>query len=204
MSLSKEFLDKIFGEDRKIIMEERRKPEKPRIAVRIRSVSLRKYLSKGVENISQVCFTTTPLIFPEGMTFEEGCKVLSYMLVREAGRGALFLHSAENVASLLKVLHEFDMKADRRYSCSDTYCTYPYDPTKKIQVKSVFDREKSIDGVQDLFLPDCDKGLFEQSNLYDKYFDWVYEDVTQEDVEKIYATVEERNQFDSEDEFYRI
>lgn len=115
-------------------------------------------------NVGMVDFPCSPFKFPDGMSREEGFKVLSYLTD--------FVERTEDIEPLsLKSVRTLDGVLD----------------LERFGFKHV--EEKNDDKIIDLFTVTGRLLLFKKSKLYKKYFEWYIEGVTREEVVDIYKKI---------------
>ena len=119
------------------------------------------YGRKG-NNVGVIDWACKPFMLPEGMSREEGFKVLSYLTNFIEKTGDIEPCSLKSVMTLDKVLdlERFGFKR-----------VIEYDENKILNLFTV--RGRLL--------------LFKRSKLYQKYFEWYVENVTLEEVTNIYA-----------------
>lgn len=113
-------------------------------------------------NVGMINWPCLPFMFPEGMSREEGFKVLSYLTD--------FIEKRNDIESCsLKSVRTLDSILD----------------LERFGFKRV--EEGDENKILNLFTISGRISLFKKSNLYTKYFEWYVEDVTLEEVKSIYA-----------------
>ena len=113
-------------------------------------------------NVGMINWPCKPFMFPEGMSREEGFKVLSYLTD--------FIEKREDTEPCsLKSVRTLDGVLD----------------LERFGFKRV--KEDDENKILNLFTVSGRLLLFKRSNLYSKYFEWYVENVTLEDVTNIYA-----------------
>lgn len=113
-------------------------------------------------NIGMIDYPLKPFKFPEGMSREDGFKVLSYLTDDIEKQPDVGPYSLKAVRTLDKVL---DLER--------------FDFTRV--------EEKDEDKILNLFTVTGRLLLFQKSKLYPKYFEWYTEGVSRREVQKIYA-----------------
>lgn len=113
-------------------------------------------------NIGMVDYPLKPFKFPEGMSREDGFKVLSYLTDDIEKQPDVGPYSLKAVRTLDKVL---DLE---RFGFTRV-------------------EEKDEDKILNLFTVTGRLLLFQKSKLYPKYFEWYTEGVSRREVQKIYA-----------------
>ena len=113
-------------------------------------------------NIGMVDYQLKPFKFPEGMSREDGFKVLSYLTDDIEKQPDVGPYSLKAVRTLDKVL---DLE---RFGFTRV-------------------EEKDEDKILNLFTVTGRLLLFQKSKLYPKYFEWYTEGVSRREVQKIYA-----------------
>ena len=115
-------------------------------------------------NIGMVDFPLRPFKLPEGMSREDGFKVLSYLtdnVEKNSGAEPFTLNSVRIIDKVLD-LERFGFR--------------------RVE-------EKNEDNILNLFTVTGRLLLFQKSDLYPKYFEWYTEGVTRREVQKIYANL---------------
>ena len=115
-------------------------------------------------NIGMIDYPLKPFKFPEGMSREDGFKVLSYLTDDIEKQPDVGPYSLKSVRTLDKVL-DLDRFGFTRVEESD--------------------EEKILN----LFTVTGRLLLFQKSKLYPKYFEWYTEGVSRREVERIYANL---------------
>lgn len=115
-------------------------------------------------NIGMVDYPLKPFKFPEGMSREDGFKVLSYLTDDIEKQPDVGPYSLKSVRTLDKVL---DLE---RFGFTRV-------------------EEKDEDKILNLFTVTGRLLLFQKSKLYPKYFEWYTEGVSRREVQKIYANL---------------
>ena len=115
-------------------------------------------------NIGMVDYPLKPFKFPEGMSREDGFKVLSYLTDDIEKQPDVGPYSLKSVRTLDKVL---DLE---RFGFTRV-------------------EEKDEDKILNLFTVTGRLLLFQKSKLYSKYFEWYTEGVSRREVQKIYANL---------------
>ena len=113
-------------------------------------------------NIGMIDYPLKPFKFPEGMSREDGFKVLSYLTDDIEKQPDVGPYSLKAVRTLDKVL---DLE---RFGFTRV-------------------EEKDEDKILNLFTVTGRLLLFQKSKLYPKYFEWYTEGVSRREVQKIYA-----------------
>ena len=113
-------------------------------------------------NIGMIDYPLKPFKFPEGMSREDGFKVLSYLTDDIEKQPDVGPYSLKSVRTLDKVL---DLE---RFGFTRV-------------------EEKDEDKILNLFTVTGRLLLFQKSKLYSKYFEWYTEGVSRREVQKIYA-----------------
>ena len=113
-------------------------------------------------NVGMINWPCNPFMFPEGMSREEGFKVLSYLTD--------FIEKREDIEPCsLKSVRTLDGVLD----------------LERFGFKRV--KEDDENKILNLFTVSGRLLLFKRSKLYSKYFEWYVENVTLEEVTNIYA-----------------
>ena len=120
--------------------------------------------SDNRSNIGLINWPCKPFMLPNGMSREEGFKVLSYLTDFIEKRDDVELGSLTSVRTLDSVL------SNERFGF------------KRVE-------EIDEDKILNLFTIDGRALLFKRSELYKKYFEWYTENVTKEEVEEIYSKI---------------
>ena len=115
-------------------------------------------------NIGMVDYPLKPFKFPEGMSREDGFKVLSYLTDDIEKQPDVGPYSLKSVRTLDKVL---DLE---RFGFTRV-------------------EENDEDKILNLFTVTGRLLLFQKSKLYSKYFEWYTEGVSRREVQKIYANL---------------
>ena len=115
-------------------------------------------------NIGMIDYPLKPFKFPEGMSREDGFKVLSYLTDDIEKQPDVGPYSLKSVRTLDKVL---DLE---RFGFTRV-------------------EEKDEDKILNLFTVTGRLLLFQKSKLYSKYFEWYTEGVSRREVQKIYANL---------------
>ena len=118
----------------------------------------------GPNNIGIVNWPCKPFMLPNGMSREEGFKVLSYLTDFIEKREDVSLGSLTSVRTLDSVI------SNKRFGFT------------KVD-------ETDEDKIINLFTVGGRLLLFKNSEYYTKYFEWYTENVTKEEVEKIYNKI---------------
>lgn len=113
------------------------------------------------DNIGLIDMPFEPFMFPEGMSQEEGFKVLSYLTDFIEERSDIEICSLKSVSTLVNAL-DLERFGFRRIP------------------------EKDERNIIDLFTVDGRLQLFKESEFYPKYFNWYKEGITLEEVKEIY------------------
>ena len=120
--------------------------------------------SDNRSNIGLINWPCKPFMLPDGMSREEGFKVLSYLTDFIEKRDEIEPGSLKSVNTLDSVLN-----------------------LERFGFKRV--EETDEDKILNLFTIDGRALLFKRSDLYKKYFEWYTENVTREEVEEIYSKI---------------
>lgn len=123
---------------------------------------IREYEGCTANNIGVVDFPYKPFKLPEGMSREDGFKVISYLTDSVERNSGLEPFSLGSVKTTDKVL-DLERLGFRRVD------------------------EKDEDKIINLFTVTGRLLLFTKSKLYPKYFEWYTEGITKEEVSQIYA-----------------
>lgn len=115
-----------------------------------------------INNIGVIDWPCEPFMLPEGMTREEGFKVLSYLTDFIEKRKDVEIGSLRSTRILDQVLD-----------------------LERLGFKKV--KENDENKILNLFTVDGRVLLFKMSKLYRKYFEWYTENITLEEVQEIYA-----------------
>ena len=118
----------------------------------------------GPNNIGLIDWPCKPFMLPEGMTREEGFKVLSYLTDFIEKRDDVEEGSLTSVRTLDSVL------SNERFGF------------KRVE-------KTDEDKILNLFTVGGRALLFKKSEYYEKYFEWYTENVTKEEVEEIYNKI---------------
>lgn len=118
----------------------------------------------GPNNVGLIDWPCKPFMLPDGMSREEGFKVLSYLTD--------FIEKREDIAiGSLTSVRTLDLVFDK----------------ERFGFRRV--EETDEDKIINLFTVDGRALLFKKSDLYKKYFEWYVENVTKEEVEEIYSKI---------------
>ena len=123
---------------------------------------INEYEGCSADNIGMIDFPLKPFKLPEGMSREDGFKVLSYLTDDIEKQPDVGPYSLKAVRTLDKVL---DLE---RFGFTRV-------------------EEKDEDKILNLFTVTGRLLLFQKSKLYPKYFEWYTEGVSRREVQKIYA-----------------
>ena len=122
---------------------------------------INEYEGCSADNIGMIDFPLKPFKLPEGMSREDGFKVLSYLIDNVEKQKDVEPFSLNSVRTLDKVL-DLERFGFRRVD------------------------EKDEEKILNLFTVTGRLLLFQKSKLYPKYFEWYTEGVSKHEVKKIY------------------
>lgn len=118
--------------------------------------------SSSSDNIGLIDIPFEPIMFPKGMSYEEGFKVLSYLTDFIEKRSDIEPCSLKSVSTLENALN-----------------------LERLGFERINERDER--NITDLFTIDGRVQLFKESELYSRYFNWYKEGITLEEVKEIYS-----------------
>lgn len=142
---------------------------------------------------SYVVIFTRTLEFPQGMTLEEGIKVISYVYnnTKKLDKWEFFtkedLQGIEGLYKTIFDLEEYGFSRNDECKLQNTYGVIPKREIGKVHIDN-WNKE----GVKTLFIIEGDFNLFKKTEFYEEYFPWLQEGVTQEEIQDIYNHLHEQ------------
>ena len=156
--------------------------------IRLYYVSLEQFKRYGTNDskIGQSFNVSSPFKIPHGVRLEDACKIVSYLSEKVEKERNIEPASSRSVARVSEILTDYGFERlpdyDHGYTHSVVDCSIFGSPLRKISKVA----PEPIEGVVDLFTVGGDLKLFENSELFDRYFDWFSPNVTEKDVMDIY------------------
>lgn len=130
-------------------------------------------------------FKTSPFQFPEGMTIDEACKVVSF--IANQTKDPFFSYGTRKDVVLTS-----QRLTDYGFEPAETPLFeqggYSHQILDKTSTKKHFHQE--VNGVLDLFTVGGDFDLFKNTDLYDRYFNWYTEGVSYDEIRAIYERLD--------------
>ena len=157
--------------------------------IRLCYVAMEKFKRYGTEEtkVGQTYGFSSPFRLPYEMTIEDACRVVSFLSEKVENENNIEPASEQSVAMVSKGLASFGFDRVESRPHGHIHTVSEYDPMRRIQSEALGCGE--IDGVVDLFTIGGDFKVFKRSDLYDRYFDWFTEGVSQQEVFDIYKNI---------------
>lgn len=151
--------------------------------IRLIYISLEKFnrYGTGEEKLGQTLGVSSPFKLPKGMSLTDACRFVSYLSEKVEQENNLEPACEKSVALVSHLLPQYGFEKIEAHTHGHFHAVAKYCPYRKIT--TIF--SKKLDDVTDLMTVGGDFELFKKSDLYDRYFDWFFEGVTEKDTETI-------------------
>ena len=126
---------------------------------------------------------SNPFELPMGMTMEEACKVVSFLSEKIENENSIEPASAKSVKKVAKSLESWGFK--KVENNAKHHATWHTTEVFSKKINLLIDK---LDGVTDLFTVGG-MDLFKNSNMYEYYFNWFTEGVSNKEIAAIYNNV---------------
>lgn len=157
--------------------------------IRLYYISIESFKNAAYDNnsLSKTYCISSPFYLPTGMTIEDACKVVSYLSKKVEREHNLEPASIPSVSAVSRQLgkYGFEKRENHEHGYHHTLTEDTYMARKKCMLPGY----ETIEGVTDLYTVGGDFKLFKKSDLYDNYFDWFTEGVSEEEVTEIYKKI---------------
>ena len=157
--------------------------------IRLYYIALQKFMKYGSDQmmVGQTYGVSSPFRLPNGMTFEDAFKVVSYLSDKVETENELNPASEESVVMVSQMLDKYGFSRVEGEEKGPYHAICEYRPFYKI--KPAFPVGEKIEGVVDLFTVGGDFKIFKKTDLYDRYFDWYIEGISQQEIADIYKNI---------------
>lgn len=157
--------------------------------LRLYYVALEKFTRYGTDGIKigQTYGVSSPFRLPHNMSMEDACKVVSYLSDKVEKENDLEPACEKSVIMVSNILENYgfskvESKEKGHYHAISEYI--PFHTTR-----ATFPATEKIEGVVDLFTVGGDFKVFKKTDLYDRYFDWYSEGISQQEIVDIYKSI---------------
>lgn len=133
--------------------------------------------------LGKTYFQTETFVAPDGMDFEDACKVISYLSDKLEHEQDLAAATPQSLKAIQKILPSYGFK--RVYPWTQHFTNWVSDYNRWPNIDD-FEREDQHNIVP-LYAIGGDINFFKRSNLNREYFEWFTPNVSLEDVLNIYA-----------------
>ena len=183
------FLDYVLKRNNKGKNLDKQEIEKTNI-IRLSYIALEKFRADTALGVTSI--QSSPFILPEGMTNDEACKVVSYLSELVEKEDGIEEASKQSVGLVSKILTDYGFTKIPLQPHGYSHAVYDLRELgasrfSKIDISDFYN--DSMKGVTDLFTVAGDFKLFEMTSLYNKYFNWFTENVSKQEIEKIYSRI---------------
>lgn len=160
--------------------------------IRLYYIAVERYKEYGSNRqmLGKTYGISSPFYLPTGMSIEDACKVVSYLSEKIEREHNLEPASNGSVAAVSRILDKYGF--EKKEGCPHGYShTTSRDTLDILRLRRewALPGNESIAGVTDLFTVGGDFDLFKRSDLYENYFDWFTEGVTEEEIYEIYRKI---------------
>lgn len=173
-------------------------------AIRLYYVAFEKFTRYGTDEIKigQTYGASSPFRLPHNMSMENACKVVSYLSDKVEKENHLEPACEQSVIMVSNILEEYGFSKVEGEEKGHYHIVSEYIPFHTIRAS--FPATEEIKGVVDLFSVGGDFKIFKKTDLYDRYFEWYTEGITEKEVVDIYKSIGQEyclsNNTNSEDE----
>ena len=149
--------------------------------IRLYYIALEKFLKYGTDQmmVGQTYGVSSPFRLPNGMTFEDAFKVVSYLSDKVETENNLEPASEKSVIMVSNILENYGF---RKVDAVSSYVPFS-------KIKTAFPAGEQIEGVVDLFTVGGNFRTFKKTDLHKRYFDWYSKGVTAEKIQDIYKDI---------------
>lgn len=160
-------------------------------AIRLFYVALAPFIGydDGMRKVGQTYGISSPFRLPNGMSIKNACKVVSYLSDKIEEENGLEPACEQSVIMVSSILENYGFKKVEDQDKGHFHSVSLYNPFYGL--RTGFPACKKIEGVIDLFTVDGNFGLFKKSDLFDRYFEWYTEGITNQEVADIYKNIDE-------------
>ena len=157
--------------------------------IRLYYIALEKFLKYGTDQmmVGQTYGVSSPFRLPNGMTFEDAFKVVSYLSDKVETENNLEPASEKSVIMVSNILENYGFRKVEGEEKGHFHAVSSYVPFSKI--KTAFPAGEQIEGVVDLFTVGGNFRTFKKTDLHKRYFDWYSKGVTAEKIQDIYKDI---------------
>ena len=157
--------------------------------IRLYYIALEKFLKYGTDQmmVGQTYGVSSPFRLPNGMTFEDAFKVVSYLSDKVETENNLEPASEKSVIMVSNILENYGFSKVEGEEKGHFHAVSTYVPFRKI--KTAFPACEKIEGVVDLFTVGGNFRTFKKTDLHKRYFDWYSKGVTAEKIQDIYKDI---------------
>ena len=158
---------------------------KPKICLRyVELKPINKHLDKN-KQLSKTFFQSETFNLPDNMSFDDACKVISYLSEQVEREQALSPTSLQSIDEVRKLLPKYGFKEITKRTLFRSYSVDTYSDCPQIEE---FDREDDA-GIIPIYTLGGDLRLFYRSKLYNSYFNWYTTNVEKEELRQIYSNI---------------
>lgn len=157
--------------------------------IRLYYIALEKFAKYGTDQmmVGQTYGVSSPFRLPNGMTFEDAFKVVSYLSDKVETENNLEPACERSVIMVSQLLDKYGFSKVEGEEKGHFHAISPYVPFSKIS--TAFLAGERIDGVVDLFTVGGNFKIFKKTDMHKRYFDWYSKGVTAEQVQDIYKDI---------------
>lgn len=157
--------------------------------LRLFYVALEKFTRYGTDEIKvgQTYGVSCPFNLPHNMSMEDACKVVSYLSDKVEKEKDLEPACQKSVIMVSNILEKYGFSKVESKEKGYYHAVSEYIPFHTTRAN--FPATEKIEGVVDLFTVGGDFKIFKKTDLYDRYFDWYSEGISQQEIADIYKSI---------------
>lgn len=158
-------------------------------AIRLFYVAFTPFVSydDGLLKLGQTYGISSPFKCPKGMSIQDACKVVSYLSDMVENENHLEPACEQSIILVSHILEDYGFKKIETENKGLFHWVSYYNSQKIISAD--LSSCKKIKGVVDLFSVDGNFDTFKKSDLFDRYFEWYTEGITNQKVSEIYKNI---------------
>lgn len=145
----------------------------------------RNYSISSPKAVGQTCFYSKQYQIPEGMDPEEAFKVISCLIDCVEGENKLEENYFKIIQKTSELLPSYGFKEVEGTEARYSHSTGTLLPLAKLSCLCEF-----VPGVADLIIYGGEEKLFRRSEIRKRYFEWYTPNVTKEEVDEMFDTIE--------------
>ncbi len=155
--------------------------------IRMVYVAYEKFISHqdNSTKLGEDCCWSRQYQLPDGMSLEDACKVISYLSEKVEKENHLEEASKKSVMTVSSILKDYGFKAVEGTEGNNVHGHGDYLPPF-VMPRSFCEK---VEGVTDFITYNAPTLIFKLSGLGKRYFDWYTPNVTKEEFDRIYKSI---------------